>query len=100
MSHSTSTWCTTCLYDPALDTAGNDNATRLVRTLFAPTPGSKEDPGITVYRERLEYMDDPALAKEASSFAYHMHDTGLASPYHAVFMRYLRKHGRPFMAWR
>jgi len=81
----------TCLYDPTLDTAGNDNATRLVRTLFAPTPGSKEDPGITVYCERLEYMDDAGLAKEASSFAYHMHDTGLASPYHAVFMRYLRE---------
>ena len=39
-------------------------------------------------------MDDAALAKEASSFAYHMHDTGLASPYHAVFMRYLRQTGK------
>lgn len=26
-------------------------------------------------RERLEYMDDSGLAKEASSFAYHLHDT-------------------------
>ena len=81
----------TCLYDPTLDTSGNENATRLVRALYAPTPGSKEDPGITVYLERLETMDDPALAKEASCFADIMHNTGLVSPYHAVLIRYLRE---------
>lgn len=81
----------TCLYDPTLDTSDNENAARLVRTLFAPTPASKEDPGVKVYRERLEKMNSTALAVEASSFAKIMHDTGLASPYHALFIRYLRE---------
>lgn len=36
-----------CLYDPELKTTGTADATRLVRALFAPTPGSREDPGLT-----------------------------------------------------
>jgi hypothetical protein len=83
----------TCLYDPTLDTSGNEDAARLVRTLFGPTPGSKEDPGLTVYHDRLRGMDEKSLAKEASSFAHIMHDTGLASPYHAAFIRFLRERG-------
>jgi hypothetical protein len=83
----------TCLYDPTLDTSGNEDAARLVRTLFGPTPGSKEDPGLTVYHDRLSGMDEKSLAKEASSFAHIMYDTGLASPYHAVFIRFLRERG-------
>ncbi|TGN41116.1 hypothetical protein [Marinobacter confluentis] len=80
----------TCLYDPTLKTSDNENATRLVRALYAPTPGSQEDPGTTVYLERLEKMDDLSLAVEAARLADSMHDTGLASPYHAVLIRFLR----------
>nr|WP_228260746.1 hypothetical protein [Marinobacter orientalis] len=79
-----------CLYDPELETTGTADATRLVRALFAPTPGSREDPGLDVYQLRLTRMDDIALAGEAREFARNMHDTGLASPYHAVFLRFLR----------
>lgn len=79
-----------CLYDPDLETTGTADATRLVRALFAPTPGSKEDPGLDVYQLRLAKMDDEALSVEAKEFARNMHDTGLASPYHAVFLRFLR----------
>jgi len=79
-----------CLYDPELETTGTADATRLVRALFAPTPGSREDPGLDVYQLRLTTMDDIALSAEASEFARNMHDTGLASPYHAVFLRFLR----------
>jgi len=80
----------TCLYDPTLETSGNEQAARLVRALFAPTPGSREDPGTDLYLERLELMDGETLAKEISQLAYSMHDTGLASPYHAVLLRFLR----------
>ena len=79
-----------CLYDPELKTTGTADATRLVRALFAPTPGSWEDPGLDVYQLRLAKMDDVELSAEASEFARNMHDTGLASPYHAVFLRFLR----------
>lgn len=79
-----------CLYDPELKTTGTADATRLVRALFAPTPGSREDPGLDVYQLRLAKMDDIELSAEASEFARNMHDTGLASPYHAVFLRFLR----------
>ncbi|TKV69744.1 hypothetical protein FDP08_14700 [Marinobacter panjinensis] len=79
-----------CLYDPDLETTGAADATRLVRALFAPTPGSKEDPGLDVYQLRLAKMDYGALSVEAKEFARNMHDTGLASPYHAVFLRFLR----------
>ncbi len=79
-----------CLYDPDLQTTGTADATRLVRALFAPTPGSREDPGLDVYQLRLTRMDDIALSAEATEFARNMHDTGLASPYHAMFLRFLR----------
>jgi len=79
-----------CLYDPELKTTGTADATRLVRALFAPTPGSREDPGLDVYQLRLTKMDDVELSAEANEFARNMHDSGLASPYHAVFLRFLR----------
>ncbi len=79
-----------CLYDPELKTTGTADATRLVRALFAPTPGSREDPGLDLYQLRLAKMDDVELSAEANEFARNMHDTGLASPYHAVFLRFLR----------
>jgi len=83
-----------CLYDPEMKTRGNSDATRLVRALFAPTPASAEDPGLAVYEQRLNEMDDLALSSEASSFARSMFDTGLASPYHAVMLRFLRDTGQ------
>ncbi len=83
-----------CLYDPEMKTRGNSDATRLVKALFAPTPASAEDPGLAVYEQRLKDMDDLALSSEASSFARSMFDTGLASPYHAVMLRFLRDTGQ------
>ena len=80
-----------CLYDPKIKTTGTADATRLVNALFAPTPGSSEDPGLQVYEQRLRAMDDLTLASEADHFAGSMHDTGLASPYHAVMLRFLRE---------
>ncbi|MBW4935953.1 hypothetical protein [Marinobacter sp. F4206] len=83
-----------CLYDPETITIDNADATRLVHSLFAPTPGSIEDPGLELYGQRLAQMDDAGLNSEATHFARSMHDTGLASPYHAVMLRFLRKTGK------
>ncbi|RAR64367.1 hypothetical protein BCL93_101186 [Onishia taeanensis] len=79
-----------CLFDPEIETAGTEGAARLVSALFGPTPGCREDPGLTEYAERLSAMDRVALADEACAFARAMHETGLVSAYHAVFLRHLR----------
>ena len=64
-------------------------ADRLVSSLFGPTQLCREDPGVTVYAERLQYLDSNALQSEAFGFSRAMHDTGLVSPYHAVLLRML-----------
>jgi hypothetical protein len=79
-----------CLHDPAINPGGAGlGAARLVSALFGPTAGCREDPGLEVYRARLESLDDGALQQEARAFARAMHDTGLVSPYHPVFLRHV-----------
>lgn len=81
-----------CLFDPEIETEGMDRAARLVSALFGPTKGCRDDPGFTVYGERLAAMDESALAKEAHSFAVAMDKTGMVSPYHPMLLRHLRGH--------
>lgn len=64
-------------------------ADRLISALFGPTQGCQDDPGLAAYQTRLEAMDHPALQQEAYGFARAMHDTGLVSDYHALFLRWL-----------
>ncbi|WLD58302.1 hypothetical protein NFC81_00570 [Salinispirillum sp. LH 10-3-1] len=79
-----------CQADPDIDLgASGQGADRLVSSLFGPTRACREDPGLEVYQQRLERMDDSALQSEATGFARAMHDTGLVSAYHAVFLRHL-----------
>ena len=79
-----------CQANPDIDlgTSGQ-GAARLVSSLFGPTQACQEDPGVDIYRERLERMDNAALQAEATGFARAMHDTGLVSPYHPVLIRHL-----------
>ncbi len=64
-------------------------AERLIAALFGPTAECREDPGTSVYEERLNHLDESALRREAMAFARAMHDTGLVSDYHAVFLRWI-----------
>lgn len=83
-----------CQANPDMDLGvSGQGAERLVSSLYGPTRGCREDPGVDVYRERLEKMDGVALQSEAIGFSRAMHDTGLVSPYHPVLMRYLLDHG-------
>jgi hypothetical protein len=79
-----------CRADPTVDlgTAGR-GADRLISSLYGPTRACSEDPGIAIYQQRLDSMDGAALQNEATGFARSMHDTGLVSPYHAVFVRHI-----------
>ncbi|MEC4767815.1 hypothetical protein LPL18_010790 [Halomonas sp. CUBES01] len=83
-----------CQVNPEIDLgASGQGADRLVSSLYGPTQACREDPGIEVYRERLDGMDQAALQAEATGFARAMHDTGLVSPYHAVLLRHLLEEG-------
>lgn len=78
-----------CLFDPNIQiSASARGAERLISALYGPTHASQEDPGVAIYYDRLTSMDDMALDAEAQGLARAMHDTGLVSPYHAVFLRY------------
>lgn len=80
-----------CQQDPDIQFgASGQGAERLVSSLYMPTRGCQEDPGLEVYESRLATMDDQALQNEATGFARAMHDTGLVSPYHTAFVRYLK----------
>lgn len=83
-----------CQANPEIDLGANgQGADRLVSSLFGPTQACREDPGVTIYQERLDFMDNAALQSEAAGFARAMHDTGLASAYHAILMRHLLLQG-------
>ncbi|MFT5575307.1 MAG: hypothetical protein ACI89D_000824 [Bermanella sp.] len=79
-----------CQANPEIDlgTSGQ-GADRLVSSLFGPTQACREDPGVAIYQERLDFMDSATLQSEAAGFARAMHDTGLVSAYHAILMRHL-----------
>lgn len=78
-----------CLFDPEIQVHGTARgAERLISALFGPTHGCREDPGVELYLERLQSMDYYALEQEAQGFARAMHDTGLVSAYHAVYLRF------------
>ncbi|MBA2780187.1 hypothetical protein [Billgrantia kenyensis] len=88
-----------CQADPSIDLGvSGQGADRLVSSLFGPTQGCREDPGLEVYRERLANMDNAALQGEAIGFARAMHDTGLVSPYHPVLLRHLLDHSDHLLA--
>lgn len=79
-----------CRADPNVDMgSAGQGAERLISSLYGPTQACREDPGIAAYEERLSHMDSSALQGEATGFARSMHDTGLVSPYHATFMRFI-----------
>lgn len=76
--------------DPDVDLGnGGVGIDRLISSLYGTTDACREDPGVQVYRSRLDSMDEPTLQYEAAGFARSMHDTGLVSPYHAVLVRFL-----------
>ena len=80
----------TCLFDSRIELGPVPRgAEALVSAVFGPTAASREDPGLDAYRQRLEGMDPSTLSQEAGGFARAMHDTGLVSPYHAVFLHHV-----------
>ena len=85
--------------DPDVDLGpSGQGVDRLISSLFGTTEACREDPGIEVYRSRLEAMDPSALQYEAAGFARAMHDTGLVSPYHAELLRFLLAEGDYLLA--
>ncbi|BAU57398.1 hypothetical protein HH1059_07100 [Halorhodospira halochloris] len=77
---------------PGVPIASTRGAERLISALYGPTRGCHEDPGLDVFAERITSMDEQTLRNEALGFGRSMHDTGLVSPYHAIFLRYITDH--------
>ncbi|MCM3789924.1 hypothetical protein M3221_16150 [Domibacillus indicus] len=57
----------------------------------APSPLSKEWSSFREYRLSLKNASEEELKQEAEAFAGSVRDTGLVSPYHAVFLRHLNR---------
>ncbi len=70
-------------------TGSTSGVDRLVSALYGPTTATREDPGVVLYGQRLDAMDDSGLQQEARGFALAMHGTGLVSPYHEVFLHHV-----------
>lgn len=88
-----------CRANPDIDLGNSgQGADRLVSSLFGPTQACREDPGVALYQERLDYMDNTALLSEATGFARAMHDTGLVSAYHTVLVRHLLTAGEHLLS--
>ncbi|MGB7363534.1 MAG: hypothetical protein WA931_10905 [Rhodococcus sp. (in: high G+C Gram-positive bacteria)] len=76
--------------DPSVDMGvSGQGIDRLATALFGTTEACRDDPGVDVYRSRLDIMDAEALEFEARGFARALHDTGLASPYHATLAQFV-----------
>lgn len=75
--------------EPGVPMASTRGAERLISALYGPTRASQEDPGLDAFIQRLQSMDDQTLRNEALGFGRAMHDTGLVSPYHATFLRFV-----------
>ncbi|MER5442725.1 hypothetical protein [Streptomyces sp. NPDC002790] len=75
--------------DVALGVSSGQGIDRLITSLFGTTEACRDDPGMEVFRSRLEAMDAGGLQYEAAGFARAMHDTGLVSQYHAELLRFL-----------
>jgi hypothetical protein len=88
-----------CQANPDIDLGSSgQGADRLVSSLFGPTQACREDPGIEVYQQQLDYMDVSALQNEATGMARAMHDTGLVSPYHGTLLRHLLDNDEQLLA--
>lgn len=88
-----------CQANPEIDLGSSgQGADRLVSSLYGPTQACREDPGVEVYQQRLDYMDTSALQSEASGMARAMHDTGLVSAYHSVLVRHLLENEEQLLA--
>ncbi|WP_079507290.1 hypothetical protein [Mesobacillus jeotgali] len=57
----------------------------------APSPLSRENQSQRDYRVRLKDAYQEELETEAKAFAASMKDTGLVSPYHAVYIRFINR---------
>jgi hypothetical protein len=79
------------LVESGIDEKTADHLLKYARAANAPTPLSKDVSNQREYRLKLESAYDDELEAEARIFAGAMLDTGLVSPYHAGFLRFLNR---------
>ncbi|RFU63728.1 hypothetical protein [Peribacillus glennii] len=61
------------------------------KAIEKPTPVSERYGDLRQYQNHLKELDEPELLEEATAFAESVKATGLISPHHATFIRYLNR---------
>ncbi|NHM29368.1 hypothetical protein [Neobacillus terrae] len=64
---------------------------KYAKALAAVSPLSEKYNSLREYRLALKEASESEWAKEAEAFASSMNETGLVSPYHAIFIRFLNR---------
>jgi len=71
------------------DAATDAQLARFTEAVSAPSPLSREHPGLTQYRQFLFECDPETLTLEAMAFVEALSDTGLVAPHYAVLLRHV-----------
>ncbi|PLR96842.1 hypothetical protein [Bacillus sp. T33-2] len=79
------------MMDTDISQASKEALHKYYRAVTWPTPLSQEYPNQRDYRIKLKDADNRDLEAEATGFSESMKQTGLVSPAHAVFIRYLNR---------
>ncbi|WP_026692573.1 hypothetical protein [Peribacillus kribbensis] len=79
------------MVDSNIDEAVKGSLKKFQKAIDAPTPLSEEAEGIREYQSSLRNMEASDLESEAKSFASSIRETGLVSPYHATFIRFINR---------
>lgn len=74
-----------------IDEKSKESLNGFDKAIAKPTTVSEAYSDLRHYQSQLKEMDEPELIEEASAFAASVKATGLVSPHHATFIRFLNR---------
>ncbi|PLT34051.1 hypothetical protein [Bacillus sp. V5-8f] len=74
-----------------IDEKAKESLISFEKAIETPTPVSERYSDLRQYQSHLKELDDTELLEEASAFVESVQATGLVSPHHATFIRYLNR---------
>ncbi|MBM7694252.1 hypothetical protein JOC77_003696 [Peribacillus deserti] len=74
-----------------IDEKSKESLIKFEKAITSPTPLSAEFPDIRQYQSKLKEADEEVLEKEAEVFSKSVQATGLVSPFHATFIRFINR---------
>ncbi|MDQ0219598.1 hypothetical protein ELQ35_18880 [Peribacillus cavernae] len=79
------------MLEAEIDQKSKKSLSAFDKAITFPTPVSKKYKDLRKYQSHLKEMDEPELIEEANAFAKSVNATGLVSPHHATFTRFLNR---------